>query len=614
MIFRRYQVFILVLVAIGLGRPLLSYAQECSCPDYKAGQTDKAVLAQLERSRNPICNAKAYELQALIHLKNKAFDQSETYFRKAEETYKQTTCTDSVLLITYQKWAQLHYTKSDYARAQHYTLKFLKVAESSGNRYEQATSYTMLAQLLNQMGQAQKGIAYTRRAVPLLDQLTTMQQADVLRLLSKRYLWHYQDTKTQTSLDSAELFSRRLLGIGKRLTLPNEIANAYNDLQGVAYERGQYTKAISYLDSAFRYIGKDDFEEMAVACFDKADILKDLKKYDEARVWADSALVYHKKLGNATYIAENYSLIADIARDQGDFKQALQFSEASHVIIDSVRNVEKTRQVVELERAYNQARNEQIIKNLEKQKQIYLLIAMITLLSLILGVFFVRQQNGRNRQKMMDTEARLNRARMNPHFFFNVLSSLQVFALKNTEKGAVANKILMFAHIMRESLESTYKDYNTLEQENEFLTDYLELQQMRFPRKFAYQISTDASLETDNLLIPSMLLQPFVENSIEHGFAGIEHEGTISIKFSKDDENLFVRMTDNGIGLLATVNENVAHISRASQIVRDRIALLNSQLKTKASFTIENNRHGKGVEVLMQLPLLFVEIPTYQTT
>jgi hypothetical protein len=73
-------------------------------------------------------------------------------------------------------------------------------------------------------------------------------------------------------------------------------------------------------------------------------------------------------------------------------------------------------------------------------------------------------------------------------------------------------------------------------------------------------------------------------------------------------------MTDNGIGLLATVNENVAHISRASQIVRDRILLLNSRLKTKASFTIENNRHGNGVEVLMQLPLLFVAVPDYQTT
>jgi tetratricopeptide (TPR) repeat protein len=491
---------ILVFAVVYLGAPLLSYGQECSCPEYKAGEKGNTQIAQLERSHNPICNAKAYELQALIHLKNKAFDQSETYFRKAEEIYKQTACTDSVLLTTYMKWAQLYYTKSDYAKAQHYTLKFLKAAESAGNRYEQAISYTMLAQLLNQMGQAHKGIAYTRRVVPLLDQLNTMQQADVLRLLSKRYLWHYQDTQVRSSLDSSELFSRRLLGIGKRLSLPNEIANAYNDLQGVAYERGQYTKAVSYLDSAFRYIGKDDFEELAVAYFDKADILKDLKNYKEARVWADSALAYNKKLGNATYTAENYSLIADIARKQGDFKEALQFSEASHTIIDSVRNVEKTRQVVELERTYNQARNEGIIRDLEKQKQIYLLIAVIMLLSLLLGVFFVRQQNRRNRQKMMDTEARLNRARMNPHFFFNVLSSLQVFALRSTEQGAVANKILMFAHIMRESLESTYKDYNTLEQENEFLTDYLELQQMRFPRKFAYQINTDETLEARSRL------------------------------------------------------------------------------------------------------------------
>jgi LytS/YehU family sensor histidine kinase len=176
--------------------------------------------------------------------------------------------------------------------------------------------------------------------------------------------------------------------------------------------------------------------------------------------------------------------------------------------------------------------------------------------------------------------------------------------MQGNDGKSIATNLSKFSHIMRETLESTYKEYVTLEQENDFLNEYLELQKMRFPQKFTYEIHTSNSLEPDDTLLPSMILQPFIENSIEHGFTGINYPGHISIGFEKEGNGLQIKIVDNGKGLSTSVKEDSEHISRASQIIKDRIYLLNIKLKTKASFTIDNNRNEKGVTVFIKLPLL----------
>lgn len=193
---------------------------------------------------------------------------------------------------------------------------------------------------------------------------------------------------------------------------------------------------------------------------------------------------------------------------------------------------------------------------------------------------------------------------MNPHFFFNTLASLQSFALRDNDGKAIASNISKFSHIMRETLESTYKEYVTVEQEMDFLEEYLNLQQIRFPEKFTYRVTADENIETDDQLIPSMIIQPFAENSIEHGFAGISYPGYIHILFKKEGKELLIEVTDNGKGLSTIGKEKNEHISRASQIIKDRIYLLNIKLKTKARFSIDNNENGKGVVVRIHLPLI----------
>ena len=106
--------------------------------------------------------------------------------------------------------------------------------------------------------------------------------------------------------------------------------------------------------------------------------------------------------------------------------------------------------------------------------------------------------------------------------------------------------------IMRETLESTYKEYVTIEQEIDFLNEYLEVQKIRFPQTFSYEVVADKELEIDELQIPAMIIQPFVENSIEHGFVGVDYAGKIAVHFAKDNKELLIQITDNGKGLNTT--------------------------------------------------------------
>jgi len=614
----RFHFFVPVFIAVlFLHSPVVSFSQQCQCPIYdalkSAAEAGDAPLNQytdkLLADANPICKAKAYEWMAEDYIEKSNFDSAEIVLQKAERIYKGTSCGDSIFLNTYKEWALLYYTKADFGKAQEYTFKLLKAAEAGGNPYEIGGTYTMISQLFNQTGQAEKGIVYTRLAIPFIAKIDNpKKKADLLFKISKRYLWHFQDTETSSSLDSSELFSRLQLAIAKEHKLASSMAAAYNNLEGIAWERKDYKKVMQFLDSSLLYTAKDNYSTLAVNYFDKADLYIELKNYPAAKQMADSSLYFHQKEGNIAYIADVYDLQSRIAEGSGDFKTAYLKKEAFRAITDSIRNIEKSKQVTELERKYAQAKNEKTIKELAQQKRIYFLLAIAGLLGLAALAFFIRQQSLKSKQKILETEQRLNRARMNPHFFFNALASLQSFALQGNDGKSIAGNLSKFSHIMRETLESTYKEYVTIEQETEFLSEYLELQIVRFPHKFSYAITLAPGIEPDDTLIPAMILQPFVENSIEHGFTGIDYAGHISLHFDTKDNNLQITITDNGKGLATGIKEEAAHVSRASQIIRDRIYLLNIKLKTKASFSIDSNKTGMGVTVLINLPLLYKQM------
>ena len=200
----------------------------------------------------------------------------------------------------------------------------------------------------------------------------------------------------------------------------------------------------------------------------------------------------------------------------------------------------------------------------------------------------------------MQTEQRLNRARINPHFFFNALASIQNVSLE--EKSTKTTLFISrFAKIMRESLESTFEELVSIESEIEFITHYLELQRLRFPDKFDFQFHIDDALEINELKIPGMIIQPFIENAIEHGFKDINYKGKIDITFANNGNQINIIINDNGSGHNLEKKEK-NHKSRAMQIIKDRLYLFNKQNASNASYIIENPETGNGFKIIVTLP------------
>ncbi len=587
-----------------------AYAQSgCDCEAYlKAPQTiDKAKLGlQLIQSKNKLCIAKGNEL--LGTLLDETFpDSAEAYLLNAEAIYTKLHCNDSCLLTTYKFLAGIYYSKSDFGKVQVYNFKLLKAAEHANNIDELVRVNTMIAQTFNQTNQAEKGIIYTRKAYALIPQIKDIRRrAHFYWLTAKRYLWHYQDTHKKGSLDTSEALTYESMKLARSISYRPIISLCYSNLQGIQWELEQFSEAMRYLDSAMCYVNRNNKDDLRSNYFDKADLYIEMKNYKAAAQCADSALYYDLQINNPAYLNQTYELVARIARLNNDYKLALEATLKAKALTDSMHTVENSIAVAAIEKKYNQAKNEAIIKDLSRIKQLYLLLAIIALLAVIATAFYIRQQNLNHRKNILETEQRLNRARMNPHFFFNALSALQKLAMKQGNELTMANNLSKFSHIMRETLESTYKDYVTIEQEIDFLTNYLEVQKMRFPVSFEAELNYAPSLEIDELLLPSMIIQPFVENAIEHGFSGIDYPGIIKINFELQGKELLVTIQDNGKGLSTKANDNNQHISRASQIIKDRIYLLNIKLKTKAGFTIENGP-DKGVWVRISLPVLYKE-------
>ena len=220
--------------------------------------------------------------------------------------------------------------------------------------------------------------------------------------------------------------------------------------------------------------------------------------------------------------------------------------------------------------------------------------------------------------KLQILEQQSLNASMNRHFTFNALNSIQYFI--NTQDKASANKYLTnFAKLIRKNLDSVTKEGNaiTLEEELERLKLYLSLESMRFKDRFDFEINTNG-IETDEVLIPPMIMQPFVENSIIHGILPNEKKkGHIKIDISLDKENLCISIHDNGIGVdFSLANKTTSgqeYRSQGMEITSKRIELIRKNSESEISLVgpiqiLNNDGSINGTRVLINLPLSHLDI------
>lgn len=210
----------------------------------------------------------------------------------------------------------------------------------------------------------------------------------------------------------------------------------------------------------------------------------------------------------------------------------------------------------------------------------------------------------RQKAHLADTELKVLRLQMNPHFIYNCLASIQRYVI--VAKVDQANGLITsFSKLMRKILTDSVKSNLYIADEIELLESYLLTESLRFEDKFDYTIEIDPKLDPEEVAIPTMIMQPFVENAIIHGMAKLDGKGHIRIFFGVNDGMLECTVEDNGVGFSKSLNRT--HESKAIEITERRLKLLPKTGNEAASLALVDLKaqdpNLSGVRVIIKLPL-----------
>ncbi len=264
---------------------------------------------------------------------------------------------------------------------------------------------------------------------------------------------------------------------------------------------------------------------------------------------------------------------------------------------------------------YSEEYNFSIGKKVYEQWWFYLGIALI-LLSLLRFYWYYnrRSQEEKLQAQLMLQEAQLSalRAQMNPHFLFNSLSSINNYIMQEEPRKA-SRYLTKFSQLMRKILNNSSQNLISLQEELQMLELYTQMENARFDEKFDLRIHIDEGIKVTDTYIPSMLLQPYIENAIHHGLIAAGRQGYIHLNFSvRENKFLSITIEDNGIGrqkaLAIKREKSIKNESMGMKITQRRVQLIENIYSIKTEVSIEDlvdeSGQAKGTKVALQIPLI----------
>jgi ligand-binding sensor domain-containing protein len=210
-------------------------------------------------------------------------------------------------------------------------------------------------------------------------------------------------------------------------------------------------------------------------------------------------------------------------------------------------------------------------------------------------------------RNIIELEQKASRLQMNPHFIFNSLNSIQGFIAANDSFQA-KKYLAKFARLMRLTLENSREEFIPLENELFVLENYLELEKLALNNSFDYTISYSDEINPEEIEIPPMLLQPFVENAILHGIKPLRRKGYIEVQFMIRDSFLVCEITDNGLGINQRQNKTEkGHKSSATDITKERLEKIRFENNLKGSIEFfdlkDEDKELNGTKVIVEIPV-----------
>jgi tetratricopeptide (TPR) repeat protein len=577
--------------------------------DWVEAKNQNDLFAELERveEKSIACSQFSLVWKIQFYLKLNEQDSVKKKLLSLEKSNVINNCPHYHVAFNYYN-GYLFLKQEQYDSATFYLLKAVDLANKNNLVVYKAKSNLTLATVFDRLAQPEKSILYYKAGLEYAKKIDDKKLLlGGMANLQSCYGLFFDKTQNSKYLDSVKLRCFETLTFAKSGKARKEIIRSYVTLAGAYLSSNDFELGLRYCDSAIDISNPEENKsQLHSAYYKAAQCYIELKQYKNAIMAADSSLKYadsKSKKSNAIY------RLYEANKAMGNFDKALVYLEQSKQLDEEVMMNDRMDIVTELEQKYNKSENEKKISELNKEKEISGLRIKVLVFGFILAVLIIlfivfsfRQKMLKNKQAIMETEQRLNRARINPHFFFNALTTMQGLALKENDGKKIALNLFSFSKLMRQTLESTFDELIVIEKEIDFLKEYLKLQQLRSPNKFEYDFYIDEEIDATRVNLPAMILQPFVENAIEHGFRNIEHMGKLQINFIAAGEFIKIIVQDNGWGISKDKLEK-NHISRATQITKDRLFLLNKLHKGKAKFDIKENIPN-GVVIEIVLPLI----------
>ena len=341
----------------------------------------------------------------------------------------------------------------------------------------------------------------------------------------------------------------------------------------------QYDKALDFHLQALRIWEKSPNKtKLATSLLETGQTYVKLNRFSLAKKHLEEGLALAQELNAKGLMQDGYRDFTELYANANDYKQAYEFEKLFHAMKDSIFSENNVKQINELQTKFETAEKDKQIVVLAGEKEIQAkeiqrqttlkrsfiggLIAVVLLAGLVVLIFRQRLKNqklltAKNeevkevnfKRQLSELEMKALRAQINPHFLFNCMNSINRMIL-NDESENASRYLTKFSKLVRSILENSEAPTVSLENELAMLESYIQLEALRFKGKINYQIVLDESIEPEDTYLPSMVLQPFVENAIWHGLMHKETEdkGMITIAIREDEDRLLCTIEDNGVG------------------------------------------------------------------
>ncbi|HVU58249.1 MAG TPA: tetratricopeptide repeat protein [Puia sp.] len=529
----------------------------------------------------------------------------------------------NALGLTYQYLA-------DYPQALEYYLKTLAICENKNDSAGMAPTFSNLGILYKNMSKFDRALEYQRKALALYEKLGDKQgMANCLGNIGVVYDNQEDPVQSMTYYEKA-------LDICRSIGYQWGIASNLSNIGSACISQHDYSRALENLQQAlpiWQRIGDRNNEgetrgEIARIYMDApATILAShgiipQNRYALAKAMLQKSLSLAHDIRSPARQQMAWQYLAELHEKEKDFAGALTAYKQAALFRDSILNTEKEKEITRKElqyefqrkqavtQAFNDKRQALAAAEIGRQRIIRNAIiggaCLIILAGTITFTFYRKNREAQYRRHEAEMEMTALRAQMNPHFIFNSLNSINDFISKHDLENADLY-LTRFASLMRMVLENSGHKEVSLSDDLRALETYMQLECMRLKQAFTYHILVDDSIDREMTMVPPLLLQPFVENSIWHGIAGKEGKGKIIVSIQKEQGMIYCTVEDNGTGRHGgdSIFPNTKKRSLGMKITASRIAMLNKFEHGPAGLEITDLQEGMKVAIRLPFELRY---------